>query len=548
MPKRNHFAVICVILACFSILYCSPGGGSGIDVVATSDYDDLVNLFNEFREFQAVKVVNGVPDYTAAAMSEQYNGLKNYQARLASVDIREWPISQKVDYHLVRAEMNGLDFFHRVLKPWSRDPVFYLTSQGGGGPVMDGVSGLRRARFPLSADQISDYQTRLQAIPTVYQQAQGNLKDVPGDLAILATHYYEREASMYTNLAARLAEHHPELVADAERAAEAVINYGKWLEANKDSMTGPAGIGIENYNWWLKNVHLFPYTWEECNIIVQHEYSRIITFLELEENRNRNLPPLEIADTAEKYYENLDQALNYVVDFLRENEILTVPDWLDPHDYYDPSEPRRRGLPTNPSIDHKAREREILPGETHEFIGHMFDGQRQERDNRTIRSANRLYNIDWIRLEGWAASLEELTMQAGVLDERPQRGREVEYLMNASHMSLSLPDLKMHSNEITFDESRQLCASIMPYNWSQEDEPMVWYEMQSNLRFPGFHTGVVVGKAHFTKLLKDRAMQLGKDFVLKDFIDEFLASGIIPMSLARWEMTGYDDEIKKLLE
>ena len=33
--------------------------------------------------------------------------------------------------------------------------------------------------------------------------------------------------------------------------------------------------------------------------------------------------------------------------------------------------------------------------------------------------------------------------------------------MNASHMSLSLPDLKMHSNEITFKEARQWCAEIM---------------------------------------------------------------------------------------
>ncbi|MCE2559747.1 MAG: hypothetical protein J4F98_14405, partial [Acidobacteria bacterium] len=79
------------------------------------------------------------------------------------------------------------------------------------------------------------------------------------------------------------------------------------------------------------------------------------------------------------------------------------------------------------------------------------------------------------------------------------------------------------------------------------DERMVWYEMESNLRFPGFHTGVVVGKAHFMKLFRERAMQLGDQFVLRDFIDEFLASGIIPISLIRWEMTGYDDEIRFLL-
>jgi hypothetical protein len=33
-----------------------------------------------------------------------------------------------------------------------------------------------------------------------------------------------------------------------------------------------------------------------------------------------------------------------------------------------------------PSIDHKVRVREILPGETHEFIGHLFDAQARPVD------------------------------------------------------------------------------------------------------------------------------------------------------------------------
>ncbi len=267
--------------------------------------------------------------------------------------------------------------------------------------------------------------------------------------------------------------------------------------------------------------------------------------MKLEEHRNRKLPPLEIADTAEEYYRRLDQALNYVLEFLRDEEIMTIPDWLKAEDYSDPSEPRRP-LQSENTIDHRAREREILPGETHEFIGHLFDGRRQERDNRPIRSVDRRFNMDWIRSEGWAAGLEELLMHVGVLDERPRRGREIEYLMNASHMSLSLPDLKMHANQIDFTEARRLCAEIMPYEWSHKDDFMVWYEQQSNLRFPAFHTGVVMGKAQFMKLFRERAMQLGDKFVLRDFLDEFLAAGMIPISLTRWEMTGYEDEIKKL--
>ena len=31
-------------------------------------------------------------------------------------------------------------------------------------------------------------------------------------------------------------------------------------------------------------------------------------------------------------------------------------------------------------------------------------------------------------------------------------------------------------------------------------------------------------------------------------MDEFLAAGIIPIALIRWEMTGLDDEIQKLVQ
>jgi hypothetical protein len=81
------------------------------------DYADLVGLFHEFREFLKPEVINGVPDFTPAAMEEKHRELKKLQHRLAAIELSEWPVSQQVDYHLVRAEMNGVDFDHRLLRP-----------------------------------------------------------------------------------------------------------------------------------------------------------------------------------------------------------------------------------------------------------------------------------------------------------------------------------------------------------------------------------------------------------------------------------------------
>jgi hypothetical protein len=38
---------------------------------------------------------------------------------------------------------------------------------------------------------------------------------------------------------------------------------------------------------------------------------------------------------------------------------------------------------------------------------------------------------------------------------------------------------------------------------------------------------------------------MGEAFVLRDFHDQFLSLGRLPMSLLRWEMTGLDDEVRQ---
>ena len=125
MIKRNQIVIMFFFLAMISFICCSPKGEKRV-VVSSSKYEDLVSLFREWREFQKPKVTKGVPDYTAAAIKEQMKGLKKFQSRLKAIDCSSWPISQQVDYHIVRAEMNGLDFDHRVLRPWSRNPCFYV--------------------------------------------------------------------------------------------------------------------------------------------------------------------------------------------------------------------------------------------------------------------------------------------------------------------------------------------------------------------------------------------------------------------------------------
>ncbi len=533
---------ICSVLLLFS--YCSSED-KATNVSRSGEYEDLVALFKEFREFHKPKVTNGVPDYTTAAIEKQRRGLKKFQNRLAAIDIQGWPVSQQVDYHLVRAEMNGLEFYHRVLRPWSRDPCFYLPSQGGAGPVIR-INLRIPEKPPLPEDKIDEFSKQLKAIPEIYEQAKQNLTEGAKDFAAMAIWSTKEESEEYHKLAIWLIEYHPDLATDAARAQKAVEKYGSWIEENIHRMTAKAGVGKENYNWWLKNVHLFPYTWEDCLDIVELEDNRVITFLKLEENRNRKLPPLKPVSSQEEYKQSVKESLEHVMKFLREEEIFTVQDYLTTDDYFGTWHNFDNPWPEHHDYFFNFSHRESLPEETHECVGHYFDDLRHQRDNRPIRGTRRLYEIDWIRSEGFAFGLEELLMHAGYLDHRPRRGREVVYEQAAFRTCRALADLRMHSHESTLEEAMAFAVKCAPHGELLEDSPHLHYEMQTTLRYVGWHMGMVVGKVQFMKLFRDRAKQLGDKFNLRQFMDEFLTAGMIPMSLIRWEMTGFEDEIKKL--
>jgi len=417
------------------------------------------------------------------------------------------------------------------------------------------MSSVPRIReLPLQGEAATRFRTRLRTLPEIVTQAKMNLGDfsqVPGDLATLAILSLGDTRASFEAMADRLAVHEPGLVSDVQEALAAIDDYAGWIEANKHQMTARAGVGKENYNWLLKNVYLFPYTWEDCRRIVELEDNRVITFLKLEQNRNRDVPPLQPVRSQAEYRASIIEAVDHIMKFLRKEEIFTLDGISVPDSYF-----RSRWEGKGYSLDKPWPEkhdyffnfshREAVMENTHELVGHAFDSQRSGRDNRPIRGARHPYKISTDRGEGFAFALEELLMHAGYLDGRNPHGREVAYEQAAFRTVRALSDIYMHSQDWTYEDAHAFCVNNAPHGELLEGSHHLWYELDTTLRGVGHHMLMVVGKAQFMKLFRDRAQQLGDKFNLKEFMDEFLAAGMIPMTLIRWEMTGYDDEIKKL--
>jgi len=554
MKKKQASSLLLFFFFSVSLLLimcgCSPGR-EGNPPATQGTYEDLVALFHEWREFQKPEVVDAVPDYTAAAMKRQREGLRVFRDRLEAIDPSSWPVSKQVDYHIVRAEMNGLDFDHRVLRPWSRNPCFYAVYYSSPsdvpaleGPWRYGTLCLWKYSFPLPPDQIEDFRIHVRAIPRVLEQARMNLVEDARDLWWLGARQKERESRFLEDLARRLEADHPDLAPEIRQARQAVDAFHGWLEEKLADMNASSGIGVENYDWYMKNVHLVPYTWEEQLSILNRELERAWTQLKLEEHRNRRLAPLEPPSSQEEYQERFDRAVDEFLSFLREAEIMEVPAYME-----NVLERRVGFVPPGGLRDFftQVDYHDCLPLRCHGT--HWFDLARMENEPHPspIRRGPLLYNIWDSRAEGLATGMEEMMMHAGLLDGRP-RARELVYILLACRAARAMGDLMMHSNEFTLEEAVDFAVRWTPRGWMSREGRTVWVDEELYLQQPGYGTSYVVGKVHLEKLIAERASQVGRAFSLRGFFRDFHARGMIPLSLIRWEMTGLDDEMEKLGE
>jgi hypothetical protein len=534
LPSRSGAvrSVLLLVLICVAAASAPAARSAG--------YDDLLTLFKEWRDFQRPKLVQGVPDYSPAAMSAQQRELPRFQARLKAIDPGAWPVPQQVDWHLVRAEMNGLDFDLRVRKPWATNPAFYVTvfpSQSDQpareGPSAFGSIEIWTYAFPLTPDKAAEMAAGVRAIPGLLDQAKKNLTGKGKDLWTFGTKSIKDQSEDLARLAKRVAGSPGTLEADVAAAKTATDAFVSWLEAQAPSKTATSGVGIENYDWYLKNVQLVPYSWRDEVVLMERELTRARALLALEEQRNSSLPVQMPIASDEEHARRFDAAITEYMAFLRDRQILTVRDYMEPA--LRARMGRFRPGPFEFFTEVNYRDPEIM--RTHDY--HWFDLAQMVKDPHAdpIRRGPLLYNVFVTRTEGHATGWEEMMMQAGMLDARP-RSRELVYILLAQRAARALGDLRMHANQMSLEQAAAFASACTPRGWLRLDGTTVRGEQHLYLQQPAYGTSYVIGKIQIEELLADKKAQLGEAFTMKRFMDEFNAAGLIPVSMLRWEMTG----------
>jgi len=543
---RNRHFFPARTLACVLLLLSSV-----TSTAADASHDDLLQLFAEWREFESPPLLDGAPDYTAKRFKARQDDFLALRERLMAFDIGAWPVPQQVDWHLVRAEMNGYDFNRRVLQPWARDPAFYNTVwmkrsdvPAHEGPTHHAVVEIWTYEFPLSSSEEQRLIEELGVIPPLLKQAQSNLTGDASDLWATGIRDVSQDRKDLKQLLEMVGDDAGDDLKTAITSARAATaELIEWLIARAPSKTGPSGIGKDNYTWYQQNVHLVPLTWEDEVRLLKRELDRAWASLKLEEQRNRDLPPMIAASTPEEYDARAREAVERIMRFLEKQQIVTVTDYMKPallaHMGAFVPEETRNFFSITAHYD-------PAPLFTHFY--HWFELARMDTEPHAspIRQGALLYNIFDSRNEGTATGVEEMFMHAGLYDDSP-RSRELVWILLAQRAARGLGSLYAHANEMTMEEAGGVHMNYTPRGWMKTEKELLIFEQHLYLRQPGYGTSYVTGKYLLERTLADYARLLearGEEFQLKDFFDQLNAIDSIPISLARWEMTGLDDEIR----
>ena len=511
-------------------------------------YADLVALYTEFRDWRDdIAIVGelsdsspweGVENWGDVAVEQRRNQVDEFIARTQDMNVVGWPREQQAEYLAVRAKLEEQNFLLNVSKPWERDPGFYV----------DRMLGVTFANLPASEADLQIVRQQLRGIPNLVEEAKRNLDNMAADYADLALHnlanadgvgngHPYREVppagvvGWYDDMLAR-ANRQPALRDDIIRARAAVVDFRDWLIEKRPEITAQAGVGEANFNWYLEHVKLMPYTAHDIVLLGLREFHRLWAMHAIERNRNRNLPELQPAHSAAEYQGRIDETDRRVRAFLVNENFISIPPYIGELDTNVPWIVRPQGRNFWEEIQY----RDPSPDHIHAVIpGHRFDGMIEQHNTHPIRG----FLTDGARVEGWGVYLEEAMQRAGYFEDIP-RGRELIDLFGIFRAVRAPADVWLQLNQMTISDAINYWRERVPYL----DENVARVDAEIYLRRPpGYGLGYTIGMIQMQELVADAKRLQGEDFDLREFHDDFMARGRLPLSVLRWEMTGLDDEV-----
>jgi len=501
----------------------------------------------------------GMRDWSRARIDSQRKELSEFEARWKKIDSHTWPIARQVDYRLIGSALSRVRWELDINPSWRRDPTFYI------GQTLTPIVEALTVPAPYNDTQSREILTRIENIPSILEQAKQNLEKPPAPFTRVAVQSLENIRPHLHQMASALAGSttlkEQDLYGATDRAADALEKYRAYLQQLFPSLPIPTALGRDAYVFFLRDVAMLPYPPEQLLAAGRQEWDRAVAFETFEIQRNRDVPPLKLAENIDEWVKDAAARELSIRKFLGEHGILTVPDWLQHYtlrpmpeflralqsfgetdDFTSPSRLNQNCIRylTEPSAKlgyfWRATAQDPRPICVHEGIpGHYFQLCLSWKHENPIR---RHYYASTAN-EGIGFYAEEMMLQAGLFDDSPHTREIIYNFMRLRALRVEV-DIRLALGDFTLDQAATYLHDKVPMDMETARE-----EATAFATGPGGAISYQIGKLQIVKFLADARLQQGDKFNLRAFHNFVWKNGNVPISLQRWEYLDDASEVPK---
>jgi uncharacterized protein (DUF885 family) len=534
---------------------------------ATESLDKLADDFWTWRakcapftgdDVNRMERPGGVRDWSKVAIEKRRSDLTEFEGHWKKIDTNSWPIPRQVDYKLIGSALSRVRWELDINPRWKRDPNFYIEQ------TLTALAEALTVPAPYDEAHSREILTRIENIPSILQQGEANLTNPPAPFAAVAIQALDGVRGRLHNMASALLRsttlEEQKLSSASERAADALEHFRTHFQQLMPSLPQQTALGRNAYLFFLKNVALYPYSPEEMLAMGQQEWNRAVAFEAYEKNRNKDVPPLQLAPSLDAEIKDAAAKELAIRKVLGEHDILTVPDWLQHYtlrptpdylralgftetdDFTSPSRLNENCIRyiTDPSPNlgyfWRATAMDPRPICVHEGIpGHYFQLCLSWKHEDVIRR----HYYDSGANEGIGFYAEEMMLQAGLFDDSPHTREIIYNFMRLRALRVEV-DVKLALGQFTLDQAAKYLEEKVPMDSGTARSEAIAFSTG-----PGQALTYQIGKLQITKFLAEARMREGDKFNFRAFHDFVWKNGNVPIALQRWEYLGSAEEVPK---
>jgi uncharacterized protein (DUF885 family) len=570
-------SLLCLILLMTMNAFAQP----------SSDYTKLLDQF--FDRYFDINPTAGtatgfhqydskLEDYSKAGIDRQIAFAREFRDKFAKVDTTKLSQEDRDDLELVKSSIESSLLELETIRSWQRNPDRYSSG------ITSSVFVIMSRKFAPQPERLKAVIARERQMPAVFAAARANLKDNPKIYTEVAIEQIPGIVGFFQSdvPAAFKDVNDPKLLADFKASNDRVIaelkSYGDFLQKTiLPASNGDFKIGAENYRKKLLYDEMVDVPLDRLLEIGtanlernQAEFKRVAALIDPTKT------PQQILEQAESDHPTGDQLLpsfrNVLAglkSFIETNHIVTIPSPVLP--IVEETPPFARAL-TSASMDtpgpyeHVAKEaffnvtlpeknwpaqktEEWLQGFnrgtiTSTAIHEAYPGHyTQFLWLHNVNSRVRKLLGSGTNAEGWAHYTEQMMLDEGYgRDKSLPEEKDTKFLMlrlgqlqdALLRNARFIVGIKMHTGQMTFDQG----VDFFNHDGYQT-RAVAERETKRGTSDPTYLM-YTLGKLQIMQLREDYKKNLGPNFSLQEFHDEFMKKGFPPIKIIRREMLGND--------